>query len=280
MKSTSKYIVQKLLVNDITYKIFQPFLFVAERLKASRANYLNAASHAALQSKAEKIFADKVVCNGPFRGMKFDRKAEISGSTYAMLLGSFESEIQPFILRAGKKKYNVIYNIGCADGYYAVGFAHLMPGTVIYAYDSDKAAISRAQQLAARNFSRHNIRFLGTFYPGYIRDVDPEKKSLFIVDCEGAERSIFTKENSASLVNADLIIEMHINIYPDLEEYFTGIFGATHHITVVDSLDDHLKAKFYSFLQIDGLDYALRRFITEERAIFMQWIILCSKNTA
>ena len=82
------------------------------------------------------------------------------------------------------------------------------------------------------------------------------------------------------LVNADLIIEMNINIYPDLEEYFKSIFAATHHITLVNRVDDHLKAKTYSFPQIDGLSYALRHFITKDQTIFMQWNILSSKNLA
>ena len=73
---------------------------------------------------------------------------------------------------------------------------------------------------------------------------------------------------------------MHINIYPDPDEYFTSIFAATQHITFVNNVDGHLEAKTYTFPQIDGLNYALRHFITEERAIFMQWNILSFKNLA
>ena len=73
---------------------------------------------------------------------------------------------------------------------------------------------------------------------------------------------------------------MHINNYPDPEEYFISIFAATHHITLVNSVDNHSKAKTYSFPQTDGLNYALRRFITEERAICMRWNILSFKNIA
>ena len=280
MKSTSKSFLQKLLVNDFLYKIYQPFLFVAERLKASRSNYLNGSRYGLLKAEADKIFASKTVCNGPFKGMQFDREAGLSGSTYAMLLGSFESEIHPFIYATLQKHYDHVYNIGCADGYYAVGFARLMPASIIHAYDLDKRALVKAQKLATQNALQHNIVFSGTFFPGDVNEVDVNKRSIFIVDCEGAERNIFTKENVGKLVNADLIIEMHINIYPDLEDYFTAIFEATHNITIVDSVDDHLKAKNYSFDQIDGLDYSLRHFITEERGIFMQWIILSSKNLA
>ena len=66
MKSTSKHILQKLLVNDFMYNLLKSFLFVADRLKASRYNYLNAYQYARLKAAVDKIFADKIVCNGPF----------------------------------------------------------------------------------------------------------------------------------------------------------------------------------------------------------------------
>lgn len=280
MKPAAKHILQKLLVNDFVYKMFKPLLFVADRLKASRHDYKSAVSYAILKAEADKIFADKIVCNGPFKGLKFEREASRSGSTYAMLLGSFESEIHPFINVVTQNQYDTIYNIGCADGYYAVGFARLMPGSKIVAYDTDKVALGKAKMLAQQNNVQPQITFLGTFYPADVNNINVEKKSLFIIDCEGAERNLFTKENVGSLVNADLIIEMHINIYPDLEDYLTEIFEATHNITTVGSVDDHLKARTYTFPEMDGLDYSLKHFITEERAIFMQWIMLSSKNPA
>ena len=280
MKSIAKYILQNLLVNDFVYKIFQPLLFVAERLKASRHNYLNSVTYLSLKADADKIFVSRIVCNGPFKGLHFDREDNVSGSTYAMLLGSFESEIHPFINAVMQKEYDHVYNIGCADGYYAIGFARSMPGSAVYAFDSNKLAITKAQTLATQNMLQNKINFFGTFYSSTVQLVNINKKSLFIVDCEGAERNIFTKENVDKLVNADLIIEMHINIYPDLEDYFTAIFEATHFISIVNSVDDHLKAKNYLFPEIDGLNYSLRHFITEERSIFMQWIMLRSKNLA
>ena len=98
MKSTSKHILQKLLAKNFIYNLLKPFLFVAERLKASRYNYLNAYQYACLKAAVDKIFADKIVCNGPFNCIKFDRKAILSGSNYIMLLGSFQSEIHPIYL--------------------------------------------------------------------------------------------------------------------------------------------------------------------------------------
>ena len=280
MKSKTKHILQQILVNDVTYRIFQPLVFLADRLKASRANYLDTPAHVALDEAARKIFADRIVCNGPFKGLRLHTEATESGSTYAMLLGSFESEIQPYIIAAVKKQYAVIVNIGCADAYYAVGLALNLPASIVYAFDADKKALAKARRNAMANNVQNRIKFSGLFSAKSFSTIDLQKKSLFIVDCEGAERNIFTKDTAPALRHADLIIEMHINIYPDLEDHFTRVFSATHDIKVIDSVDDHLKAKYYSFPQIDGLDYNLRRFITEERAVFMQWIVLSAKNSS
>ena len=45
-------------------------------------------------------------------------------------------------------------------------------------------------------------------------------------------------------------------------------------------MDNHSKAKTYLFPQTDGLNYTLKHFITEERAICMQLNILSFKNIA
>ena len=203
MKSTSKHILQKLLVNDFKCNLFKPFLLVADRFKVSKYNYLNASLYARLKAAVNKIFADKIVCNGPLKGLKFDREATLSGSTYTMLLGSFQSEIHPFIYAARQKHYDDVYNVGCADGYYAVGFARSISGSTIYAFDSDKLAIIKSQKQASQNGCQNNITFFGTFYPENLKRVFTKNKSLLIVDCEGVEKIHLQKKkclNSLMLI--------------------------------------------------------------------------------
>ena len=278
MKFSLKCLLQTLLVNKIIYFIWSPFIFLGERLKASRQNYINRNSLQKITTVANKIFADKKVMNGPFKGLIFSAGFSAASSTYAKLLGSYEFEIHPYIYKVLQKKYATVFNIGCDDGYYALGFAFKMPDAVIQAYDSNLDAITTARELGKINNLQHQVNFSGKYTVENIERVNVKTNSLFIVDCEGAERDIFTAANVHKLVNADLIIELHINIYPDLEEYFTAVFAATHHIQIVNSIDDHLKANNYSYPQLVGLDYSMRRFITGERDIFMQWMLLTAKN--
>ena len=58
----------------------------------------------------------------------------------------------PFIEQAIQASYPTILNVGCAEGYYAVGMARRMPNTKVL-------AAGKAQQLHARNRAGNRILF-------------------------------------------------------------------------------------------------------------------------
>ena len=69
-----------------------------------------------------------VVIQGPLAGMDFlPQSAE--GRHIAKLLGCYEQPLQPYIEEAIASAYPTILNIGCAEGYYAVGMTRRMPNT-------------------------------------------------------------------------------------------------------------------------------------------------------
>ena len=79
------------------------------------------------------------VWSGPFKGMDFLPQST-HGCHIAKLLGCYEQPLQPFIEQAIRAAYPVVLNIGCAEGYYAVGMARRMPATRVHAFDIDPAA--------------------------------------------------------------------------------------------------------------------------------------------
>ena len=99
-----------------------------------------------------------------------------------MSSGSFQSEIYPFIYAARQGHYDDVYNVGCADGYYPLGFARSMPGNTFNAFDSDKLAMVKTQKLVAENGCQNNVTFSGTFYIENLKLVFTEKKSLLIAN--------------------------------------------------------------------------------------------------
>ncbi len=278
MNPRIKKIFQQVVVNDISYRILSPLTWLSDRLKASRLNFLHSASGEKLRTEADRIFSDKIVRHGPFKGMLFSTETSPASSTYAKLLGSYESEIHPFINIVLARHHQLVINIGCDDGYYALGLAMRKPGIKVMAYDSNKKTIAKAISLAKKNHLENQVSFAGTFHATHINELDENINTLFIVDCEGAEKEIFTQENAAKLKRADLLIELHINLHPDLEDYFSNMFSHTHHVQIVNSIDDHLKARHFDYPEIAGRGYELKKYITQEREIFMQWMLLTAKE--
>lgn len=74
------------------------------------------------------------VLSGPFQGMTY-MAAGSEGSTSARLLGTYEAALHPIIEKIIKRGYQQIIDVGCAEGYYAVGLAMRMPSARVIARD-------------------------------------------------------------------------------------------------------------------------------------------------
>ena len=70
---------------------------------------------------------------------------------------------------------------------------------------------------------------------------------------------------------------MHLHIHPELKPDFTNLFELTHQIEIRDSIPDYLKASRNEFPELSKASFELKKYITAEREVFMQWIFLRSK---
>jgi hypothetical protein len=91
--------------------------------------------HMRLESEArlirEYLNDDWTVRHGPFTGMRY--AAMSSGSLLSpKVIGSYESPIHSWIMDAIKHDYDNILNVGCGEGYYAVGFSLKSPSQVLF----------------------------------------------------------------------------------------------------------------------------------------------------
>ena len=113
-----------------------------------------------LHKQKVKAFISKVfrelhstVCHGPFKGMKYIKKSN-SSALLPKLLGTYEQELHQVIEQIISEEYQNIADIGCAEGYYAVGFAYKSrnrPGFQVYAYDINKDALQNLTKLSSLN---------------------------------------------------------------------------------------------------------------------------------
>jgi hypothetical protein len=91
-----------------------------------------------------------VVMNGPLKGLDFLPQS-VEGCHMAKLLGCYEQPLLPFIEQVIQAAYPTILNIGCAEGYYAVGVVRRMLDARILAFDSNPGAQQVCRELAAKN---------------------------------------------------------------------------------------------------------------------------------
>ena len=169
---------------------------------------------------------------GPLKGMDFlPQSAE--GCHIAKLLGCYEQPLLPYIEAAIQASYPLILNIGCAEGYYAVGMARRMLATRVLAFDLNPNAQQVCTELAARNNISERVTVGALFKPEDFATYAGERV-LVLCDIEGGERDLLNPETAPALVGMDLIVESHECLIPGITKLLIDRFSATHDITVVE----------------------------------------------
>jgi hypothetical protein len=172
-----------------------------------------------------------LVMQGPMQGLDFlSQSAE--GCHIAKLLGSYEQPLQPYIEKAVKTPYETILNIGCAEGYYAVGMARRMSNTRIHAYDLNQEAQDVCKQLSVKNQVNDRIEVLSLFKPDDFH-AHSGRRVLVFCDIEGAELELIDPQAAPALLGMDIIVESHECLIPGVTRTLIDRFKATHQITVV-----------------------------------------------
>jgi hypothetical protein len=202
-----------------------------------------------LQAKllGPRFSGEAEVLDGPFKGMLIHFPLREHGVLLPKIIGCYEQELHPYILTAANKAYAQIVNIGCADGYYAIGMARLMPHSTIYAYDLDTVAQERCQSNAEANGVSKRINVLGEFSGENFSDFLPQQ-TLIICDIEGAEEELLDPLKYPSLLHLDIIVEMHDVFRPGLSQRLMQKFASTHDISFIENkpkqvtLPDSLKS--------------------------------------
>jgi hypothetical protein len=172
------------------------------------------------------------VRGGPFAGLTYVDHA--SGSTYLpKLLGSYECELWPVIDEIIARPYRMIVDVGCAEGYYAVGLASRMPGVAVCAYDIDESARERCGRFVELNQVGERVQLLGHCNPAELeRRLAPP--ALVICDCEGYEYDLLDPQAAPKLREVDILVELHEAMRPGVTRAIRERFAGTHEIRLID----------------------------------------------
>jgi hypothetical protein len=225
-----------------------------------------------IRSVINRISPELKVLNGPFKGLIYPTLEISEWTLVPKIVGSYEMQLHSIIHRIMGTSYSDILNIGCAEGYYAVGLAVKMPQTIVHCFDSNEKDLDFCRVMANCNRAG-NLKYNGICTAETLRSFDFKNKSLIICDCEGCEIELFTPEVIEKLRNVDLLIEMHDLYNPVISAELITRFQYTHQIQIYnnhgldtshfDGLDELQEdERLFSFLEHRG---------GFNKNIFMEW---------
>ena len=172
------------------------------------------------------------VQNGPFAGMTYLRRSA-EGALLPRLIGSYESELHPHILALAGEGLETIVDVGCAEGYYAVGLARLMPDVTVHAYDIDPGARAACAALAEVNGVQDRVR-IGELFTGEDYARFTPGRTLVFMDVEGAEDRLLDPAAFPALRGLKVLVETHSLAVPDMTARIITRFEDSHDIVRVD----------------------------------------------
>lgn len=216
-----------------------------------------------------------VVLDGPLKGLDFLRQSA-EGCHVPKLMGSYEQPLQQYIEEAIQACYPLILNIGCAEGYYAVGMARRMPDTRVLAFDVNQKAQTVCAELAAKNGVADRVEVGALFRIEDFADYQGQRV-LVVCDIEGGERELLRPDAATGLSYMDLIVESHECLIPGINQELINRFAPTHDIEIVqDNGQRQLPNAPAWFNNLAHLDQLLA--VWEWRSGSTPWLVMKAKR--
>ncbi len=207
-------------------------------LSSSRANKQGQRS---LNEKGVPLIAELYVRKygakvqaGPFEGMIYLDQA-IGSSYIPKLIGSYECELHEIIANIIEAHYDVVIDVGSAEGYYAVGLATKLGGKPpIYAFDTDKVAQNLCRELAIKNHVESQVKVSGYCDASQLQNTI-QGRCLVVCDCEGYEIVLLDPSLVPSLSTCEILVELHDNRNSAITPTLQQRFSSTHDIQWIDT---------------------------------------------
>lgn len=212
---------------------------VLQRLAASQtvdANTLFEASKLGFEFRRQVIDGylreqyGLTVQGGPFQGMAYI--AEAAGSLFGpKILGSYELELAHIFRQLDR--YETFVDVGCAEGYFAVGALVAAPHLRTMAFDLDPRARKLCAALAETNEVADRLQVGELCRPQDLsRLAGP--KTLIMIDIEGAETSLLGSTPAEALRECDVVVETHYTAGGCTLEFLHTYFASTHDLTIIE----------------------------------------------
>jgi len=208
---------------------------------------------------------------GVFSGMLFD----VPNFNTAMLMGTWELELEEQISRLLNKNPTKIYCIGAAEGYYAVGFANKLSACNICAFEMKVEYRNYLLNLSFVN-NCNNIEVHGECTTDQLHQfLFNDKESSFIFcDIEGGEINLLDLNKVPELKSTTILVEVHEMYVNDCQKTLINRFENTHSYTVIRGRERTLQdlPNNLNFLRFISTPQRIISLMGEGRPYPMNWL--------
>jgi hypothetical protein len=168
------------------------------------------------------------VRGGPFAGLEYPRAL----AQVPKLTGVYEIELHDAVAGWIADAPRIVVDVGCSEGYYAVGLARALPDAEVHAYDIDERSRELCTDLARRNgvADRVDVRVECTL--DTLRALPRDGVALFM-DCEGCELDLLRPAEVPPMAGWRIVVELHDFVRPGLGDEVLARFQATHDIELI-----------------------------------------------
>jgi len=219
------------------------------------------------------VFQSKTVMEGPFCGLKYPDWHSHGSAVFAKLLGTYEAELHPFVEKVLASSPKTVVDIGCAEGFYAVGCARRLPGVRVVAADLSGTARKLCIRMAHLNNVEERVQVMGRVTRDDLLGFASKSPGWLIADCEGGENELFDPEVFSRFAGWFILIELHEFLVPGIEDRLISEASRTHAVEVVDSVDDYRRERRWPRPCLEGVPSEIRHELYREgRPALMRWL--------
>jgi len=226
-----------------------------------------------LGKKVWEYYGGKIAY-GPFKGVRINNHSAWSGTKDIgpKIFGLYENQILNWIQQ---KKFDLLIDVGAADGYYALGMlsSKIVSRAVTFEISVNDREITKSSAII--NNVDDKIFIKGEATSSEIIEVLKTcSNGLIIMDIEGGEYNLITSELLEAAKNCCLVIEIHDVVGREILENMLSLCKEFHEFEELTSLERNFpRDKFTEKLT----DNERSHLLSEGRSYAMSWVALSPK---
>ncbi|CAG0939474.1 hypothetical protein BROC_00656 [Candidatus Brocadiaceae bacterium] len=218
--------------------------------------------------------SEGIIISGPFAGMSYPRSRLVSYCPKA--LGTYELELAEIIELLCSFRFELIVNVGAAEGYYAVGMALRNSQARVIAFEANSVVQKQLRKTIQANNLASRIDVRGWCDSESLsHSLVPGNCCLVIMDIEGAENTLLDPVTVPYLQHAYILVEIHDFVSKEIGASLLRRFEKSHKVIEIESRprtkQDFLNSIVNRRISMIIPEYLISTSMKEGRPEIMRW---------